>query len=117
MYACHFKHGRDWRKYVGLTVVPSGMSVKQALADRKRRLLDPPKGVKRVAWMRGAGFKRDSLGMESLEVCTSWKEGVAQEAMEAAKLMVCCRKKLLPATKKRNEKLICTKESQKKSAE
>ena len=33
VYACHFKHGRDWRKYVGLTVVPSGMSVKQALAD------------------------------------------------------------------------------------
>ena len=58
VYTCSFDRGKEKLTYVGLTVVPSGMSQAQALGDRKRRLLNPPAGVRRVfvclaSWLSG----------------------------------------------------------------
>jgi len=58
VYTCSFDRGKEKLTYVGVTVVPSGMSQAQALGDRKRRLLNPPAGVRRVfvclaSWLSG----------------------------------------------------------------
>ena len=67
VYECSFNSGGRSLSYVGLTVVPASMSVLQALNDRKERLIHPPRGSERVAWMRGPVFDERSLKMRRLK--------------------------------------------------